>query len=153
MLKLFIGMISSLLPATIGVQFQNNRFDYVWPIALLRWYAVVFFQILQVAVFKLFLVTLDCQVSASKLGHGTVHSLSPTILISVLRYTSSLPHPSVYLQYFPGSGQFYNLEFPTVCECIDLTTAELGVALIVFCPDYLAMRMSNKSTGQVNVLI
>lgn len=44
------------------MQFQNNRFDYVWPIVFLRWYAVIFFQVLQVAVFKLFLMALDCQV-------------------------------------------------------------------------------------------
>ena len=50
------------------MQFQNNRFDFVWPIKLLRWYAVVFFQVLQVAVFKLFLMTLDCQVSTWELG-------------------------------------------------------------------------------------
>ena len=46
----------------LPLQFQNNRFDFVWPIKLLRWYAIIFFQVLQVAVFKLYLMALDCQV-------------------------------------------------------------------------------------------
>ena len=34
----------------------------MWPIKVLRWYAIIFFQVLQVAVFKLYLMALDCQV-------------------------------------------------------------------------------------------
>ena len=50
------------LPPAACLQFQNNRFDFVWPIKVLRWYAIIFFQVLQVAVFKLYLMALDCQV-------------------------------------------------------------------------------------------
>ena len=44
-------------------QFKNNRFDFVFPIVFLRWYAAIFFQVLQILVLKLFLMPLDCQVS------------------------------------------------------------------------------------------
>ncbi|GFH10267.1 uncharacterized protein HaLaN_05549, partial [Haematococcus lacustris] len=38
-----------------------RRFDYVWPITLLRWYGNIFFQVLDIASMSLFLIALDCQ--------------------------------------------------------------------------------------------
>lgn len=50
-----------LLCYMVGKSFQNNRFDYVWPIKVLRWYSTIFFQVLDVMSFTLFLMSLDCQ--------------------------------------------------------------------------------------------
>ncbi|GAX73363.1 hypothetical protein CEUSTIGMA_g816.t1 [Chlamydomonas eustigma] len=40
---------------------QNQSFDYVWPITFLRWFGVVFFQMLDIVSMTFFLMTLDCQ--------------------------------------------------------------------------------------------
>ncbi|KAJ9519321.1 hypothetical protein QJQ45_023109, partial [Haematococcus lacustris] len=45
----------------VGWSFRNSRFDYVWPITLLRWYGNIFFQVLDIASMSLFLIALDCQ--------------------------------------------------------------------------------------------
>jgi hypothetical protein len=52
----------------VGKSFQNNRFDYVWPIKVLRWYSTIFFQVLDVMSFTLFLMTLDCNYFSTDLA-------------------------------------------------------------------------------------
>jgi ABC-type spermidine/putrescine transport system permease subunit II len=44
----------------VGWSFKNSRFDYVWPITVLRWYGKIFFQILDIASMSVFLVAMDC---------------------------------------------------------------------------------------------
>jgi hypothetical protein len=45
----------------VGKSFQNNRFNYVWPIVFLRWFANIFYQMLDIMSLTLFLMALDCQ--------------------------------------------------------------------------------------------
>lgn len=46
----------------VAISFRNNKFEFVWPILFLKYFADIFFQILDVASLSLFLITLDCQV-------------------------------------------------------------------------------------------
>jgi hypothetical protein len=62
----------------VGRSFTNNRFQFVWPIVFLRWFASVFFQILDIMTLTLFLMALDCQ------------------------YFSRAPEQTFYNQEFPG---------------------------------------------------
>ena len=55
---LFFNVILCLY---VGNSFRNSRFDHVWPIVLLRYYSLIFFQLLEVASISFFLIALDCQ--------------------------------------------------------------------------------------------
>ncbi|KAJ9530074.1 hypothetical protein QJQ45_023353, partial [Haematococcus lacustris] len=45
----------------VSHSFQQNKFDHVWPIAWLRVFSLIFFQVLDIASVTLFLIALDCQ--------------------------------------------------------------------------------------------
>jgi hypothetical protein len=45
----------------VGRSFTENRFNYVWPIVFLRWFANIFYQMLDIMSLTLFLMALDCQ--------------------------------------------------------------------------------------------
>ncbi|KAJ9529821.1 hypothetical protein QJQ45_022220 [Haematococcus lacustris] len=49
----------------VSRSFQQNKFDHVWPIAWLRVFSLVFFQVLDIASLSLFLIALDCQYFAT----------------------------------------------------------------------------------------
>jgi ABC-type spermidine/putrescine transport system permease subunit II len=55
------------LSVWVGISFQQNRFDYVWPIVVLRWFSKIFFQMLDIMSVSLFLMALDCQTFARPL--------------------------------------------------------------------------------------
>jgi hypothetical protein len=42
-------------------QFSRKRFDHVWPITFLRWFGVIFFQVLDITSMAFFMMVLDCQ--------------------------------------------------------------------------------------------
>jgi hypothetical protein len=45
-----VGLVVSVAVSVwVGLSFQANRFEYVWPIVFLRWFAIVFYQILDVS--------------------------------------------------------------------------------------------------------
>jgi hypothetical protein len=47
---LFIGLLVSVAVSIwVGISFQSNRFEYVWPIVFLRWFAKIFYQVLDVS--------------------------------------------------------------------------------------------------------
>ncbi|KAL6754986.1 hypothetical protein V8C86DRAFT_270236 [Haematococcus lacustris] len=57
----------------VSKSFQANKFDHVWPIAWLKVFSLVFYQVLDIASLTLFLIALDCQyfaVPASALYHN-----------------------------------------------------------------------------------
>lgn len=43
------------------MQFSRKRFDHVWPITFLRWFGVIFFQVLDITSMAFFMMALDCQ--------------------------------------------------------------------------------------------
>jgi hypothetical protein len=46
---LFIGLLVSVAVSIwVGISFQSNRFEYVWPIIFIRWFAKIFYQIFDV---------------------------------------------------------------------------------------------------------
>ncbi|GAX73364.1 hypothetical protein CEUSTIGMA_g817.t1 [Chlamydomonas eustigma] len=62
-LYIFIALLLFTLAICIWVawSFKNQVFDYVWPITFLRWFGVIFFQMLDILSMTFFLMTLDCQ--------------------------------------------------------------------------------------------
>ncbi|KXZ43615.1 hypothetical protein GPECTOR_85g345 [Gonium pectorale] len=62
LLYVFIGLLGVNLALSIWVAnaFSNNRFEHVWPIQFLRWFGLIFYQVLDIATLTLLLVTLDC---------------------------------------------------------------------------------------------
>ncbi|KAG2501688.1 hypothetical protein HYH03_000190 [Edaphochlamys debaryana] len=61
-LYVFVGLLFINLALSVWVahSFSQNRFEYVWPIQFLRWFGLIFYQILDIATLTLLLVTLDC---------------------------------------------------------------------------------------------
>ncbi|KAG2425298.1 hypothetical protein HXX76_013879 [Chlamydomonas incerta] len=59
---IFVGMLAFNVALSIWVaySFSNNRFEYVWPIQFLRWFGLIFYQVLDIATLTLLLVALDC---------------------------------------------------------------------------------------------
>ncbi|GLC40592.1 hypothetical protein PLESTM_001090800 [Pleodorina starrii] len=59
---LFVGLLGVNLALSVWVaySFSNNRFEYVWPIQFLRWFGLIFYQVLDIATLTLLLVALDC---------------------------------------------------------------------------------------------
>ncbi|KAJ9529670.1 hypothetical protein QJQ45_014402 [Haematococcus lacustris] len=53
--------VNLALCAWVSHSFQQNKFDLLWPIAWLRVFSLVFFQVLDIASLTLFLIALDCQ--------------------------------------------------------------------------------------------
>ncbi|GAX73356.1 hypothetical protein CEUSTIGMA_g809.t1 [Chlamydomonas eustigma] len=62
-LYIFIALLVFTLAICIWVawSFKNQQFDYVWPITFLRFFGVVFFQMLDIVSMTFFLMTLDCR--------------------------------------------------------------------------------------------
>ncbi|KAG2430818.1 hypothetical protein HXX76_009794 [Chlamydomonas incerta] len=60
---IFVGLLLLNVGLSVWVahQFSNNRFDQVWPIVFLRWFGLIFYQVLDVATLTLLLAALDCQ--------------------------------------------------------------------------------------------
>ncbi len=61
------------LALQVANSFKNQQFDYVWPITFLRWFGVIFFQMLDVASMTMFLMALDCSyfgVPDAQLGYN-----------------------------------------------------------------------------------
>ncbi|KAL6762973.1 hypothetical protein V8C86DRAFT_516282 [Haematococcus lacustris] len=59
---LVFGLLMSVVVSLwVGASFQNNRFEYVWPIVFLRIFGKIFYQILDIMSVSLFLIALDCQ--------------------------------------------------------------------------------------------
>ncbi|KAG2445088.1 hypothetical protein HYH02_008955 [Chlamydomonas schloesseri] len=60
---IFVGLLLVNVGLSVWVahQFSNNRFDQVWPIVFLRWFGLIFYQVLDVATLTLLLAALDCQ--------------------------------------------------------------------------------------------
>ncbi|KAG2430819.1 hypothetical protein HXX76_009795 [Chlamydomonas incerta] len=60
---IFVGLLllNVGLSVWVAYQFSNNRFDQVWPIVFLRWFGLIFYQVLDVATLTLLLAALDCQ--------------------------------------------------------------------------------------------
>ncbi|GAX78754.1 hypothetical protein CEUSTIGMA_g6191.t1 [Chlamydomonas eustigma] len=74
-LYIFVALLMFTLGLCIWVaySFKKKQFDHVWPITFLRWFGVIFFQMLDIASMTLFLMTLDCQyfgVDPSVLGYN-----------------------------------------------------------------------------------
>ncbi|KAG2488179.1 hypothetical protein HYH03_013320 [Edaphochlamys debaryana] len=61
-LYVFIGLLAVNVAFSVWVarSFSQNRFEYVWPIQFLRWFGLIFYQVLDIATLTLLLVTLDC---------------------------------------------------------------------------------------------
>ncbi|PNH12261.1 Tiny macrocysts protein B [Tetrabaena socialis] len=59
---IFVGLLAvNFALAVWGAHsFSNNRFEVVWPIQFLRWFGLIFYQVLDIASLTLLLVTLDC---------------------------------------------------------------------------------------------
>ncbi|PNH09202.1 Tiny macrocysts protein B, partial [Tetrabaena socialis] len=62
LLYVFVGLLAINLVISVWVahSFSNNRFEFVWPIQFLRWFGLIFYQVLDIATLTLLLVTLDC---------------------------------------------------------------------------------------------
>ncbi|GLC70645.1 hypothetical protein PLESTF_001017600 [Pleodorina starrii] len=62
MFYVFVGLLGLNLALSVWVahSFSNNRFEYVWPIRFLRWFGLIFYQVLDIATLTLLLVALDC---------------------------------------------------------------------------------------------
>ncbi|PNH03659.1 Tiny macrocysts protein B [Tetrabaena socialis] len=62
LLYVFVGLLAVNLVISVWVahSFSNNRFEFVWPIQFLRWFGLIFYQVLDIATLTLLLVTLDC---------------------------------------------------------------------------------------------
>ncbi|EFJ49581.1 hypothetical protein VOLCADRAFT_89940 [Volvox carteri f. nagariensis] len=58
----YVGLLglNLALSGWVAYSFSNNRFEYVWPIQFLRWFGLIFYQILDIATLTLLLVALDC---------------------------------------------------------------------------------------------
>ncbi|KAG2445524.1 hypothetical protein HXX76_000139 [Chlamydomonas incerta] len=59
---MFVGllMLNVALSIWVAHQYANNRTDQAWPIVFLRWFGLIFYQVLDVASLTLLLVALDC---------------------------------------------------------------------------------------------
>ncbi|KAG2454201.1 hypothetical protein HYH02_001236 [Chlamydomonas schloesseri] len=75
-----------VLSMWVAYQFSNNRFDQVWPIAFLRWFGLIFFQVLDIATLTLLLGTLDCHYMGGSPEQRYYNQLFPEI------YCWSMPH-------------------------------------------------------------
>ncbi|PNH12265.1 Tiny macrocysts protein B [Tetrabaena socialis] len=62
LLYIFVGLLAVNFGLSVWVahSFSNNRFEFVWPIQFLRWFGLIFYQVLDIATLTLLLVTLDC---------------------------------------------------------------------------------------------
>jgi hypothetical protein len=60
-------IMAAALAANLGLcvwvanAFKNNSFNHVWPIVWLRYFSLVFYQVLDIASLTMFLITMDCQ--------------------------------------------------------------------------------------------
>ncbi|KAG2432647.1 hypothetical protein HXX76_008987 [Chlamydomonas incerta] len=75
-----------VLSMWVAYQFSNNRFDQVWPIAFLRWFGLIFFQVLDIATLTLLLGTLDCHYMGGPPELRYYNQLFPEV------YCWSMPH-------------------------------------------------------------
>mmetsp|Transcript_29309 Transcript_29309/g.64857 ORF Transcript_29309/g.64857 Transcript_29309/m.64857 type:complete len:2212 (+) Transcript_29309:218-6853(+) len=61
-LYIFVVLLAMNVALCLWVawSFCQNQFNQVWPIVFLKWFANIFFQVLEIASMTLFLMTLDC---------------------------------------------------------------------------------------------
>ncbi|GFH17405.1 uncharacterized protein HaLaN_14036, partial [Haematococcus lacustris] len=109
---LVFGLLMSVVVSLwVGASFQNNRFEYVWPIVFLRIFGKIFYQILDIMSVSLFLIALNCQYFAvpdeqrginAELGVGELQQTG--LRITVMHHPpSSDPGMAQYLHVCPAA--------------------------------------------------
>jgi hypothetical protein len=110
----------------VGKSFQNNRFQFVWPIIFLRWFGNIFFQVSMSTASDnhhhslIALLTPDqadsCWCSAGSSPSCLACCTCWLQILDIMTLTLFLM--ALDCQYFSRAPEqiFYNQEFPDVCE-------------------------------------